>query len=64
MVNSVHDSLIIDVHPTEVEDVIDVIKDIEGNLVSLMRTRWGIKFNVPLKLDMKIGNSWLEQTEI
>jgi len=29
-----------------------------------MRTRWGIKFNVPLKLDMKIGNSWLEQTEI
>ena len=64
MVNSVHDSLIIDVHPTEVEDVIDVIKGIEGNLVSLMRTRWGIKFNVPLKLDMKIGNSWLEQTEI
>ena len=64
VVNSVHDSLIIDVHPTEVEDVIDVIKDIEGNLVSLMRTRWGIKFNVPLKLDMKIGNSWLEQTEI
>jgi len=64
VVNSVHDSFIIDVHPTEVEDVIDVIKVIEGNLVSLMRTRWGIKFNVPLKLDMKIGNSWLEQTEI
>ena len=64
VVNSVHDSLIIDVHPTEVEDVTNVIKTIEGNLVSLMRTRWGIKFNVPLKLDMKIGNSWLEQTDI
>ena len=64
VVNSVHDSFIIDVHPTEVKDVTNIIKIIEGNLVSLMRTRWGIKFNVPLKLDMKIGNSWLEQTDI
>ncbi len=64
VVNSVHDSFIVDVHPTEVKDVTNIIKAIEGNLVSLMRTRWGIKFNVPLKLDMKIGNSWLEQTDI
>jgi len=64
VVNSVHDSLIIDVHSNEVDDIISIVKEVEGNLVSLMRTRWGIKFNVPLKLDMKIGKSWLEQTEI
>ena len=64
VVNSVHDSVIIDVHFSEVEDVIEIVKEIEGNLVKYMKTRWGIDFNVPLKLDVKIGNDWLNMTEI
>ena len=64
VVNSVHDSVIIDVRHSEVNDIIQIVKEIEGNLVKYMRTRWGVEFNIPLKLDVKIGNDWLNMTEI
>ena len=59
-----HDSVIIDVRHSEVNDIIQIVKEIEGNLVKYMRTRWGVEFNIPLKLDVKIGNDWLNMTEI
>ena len=64
VVNSVHDSIVIDIHPDEVTQVHDIIKDVEKNLVSLLETKYGIDFNVPLLLDAKIGNNWLEQVDI
>ncbi len=64
VVNSVHDSIVIDIHPDEVTQVYDIIKDVEKNLVSLLETKYGIDFNVPLLLDAKIGNNWLEQVDI
>ena len=64
LVNSVHDSIVIDVYPTEENRVCDIIKAVEMQLVSLIKLRWNIDFNVPLKLDTKIGNNWLEQHNI
>ncbi len=65
IVNSVHDSIILDVKKEEVNDIIKVVRSIEGNLVNHMKARWVLNnWNVPLKLDMKIGNNWLNMTEI
>ena len=64
VVNSVHDSIVIDTHPDEVQAVGTVIKDVQDVLHDLIAQRWGIDFNVPLALDAKIGNNWLEQHEV
>lgn len=64
VVNSVHDSIVIDVHPDEIEKVTTVISDVQSQLVDLINKKWDINFNVPLALEAKIGVNWLEQQEI
>ena len=64
MVNTVHDSIVIDVHPDEELKVIDIIERVNNELTGLITTRWGINFNVPLLLESKIGPNWLDTKDV
>jgi DNA polymerase I-like protein with 3'-5' exonuclease and polymerase domains len=64
IVNTVHDSIVIDVHPDEEEKVIDIINQTNEVLSELITLRWGIKFNVPLLLESKIGPNWLDTKDV
>ena len=64
IVNTVHDSIVIDVHPDEVDVVLDLVNRINSQLKTLIDTRWQIDFNVPLKLDVKIGDNWLDTKDV
>ena len=64
IVNSVHDSIVIDVHPDEEEKVINIIDETNDNLLELITTRWGVTFNVPLLLESKIGPNWLDTKDV
>ncbi len=64
IVNSVHDSIVIDVHPDEEEKVINIINQTNEVLSELITLRWGIKFNVPLLLESKIGPNWLDTKDV
>ena len=64
IVNTVHDSIVIDVHPDEERAVIEAINSTNKELPNLITTRWGIKFNVPLLLEAKIGPNWLDTKDV
>ena len=64
LVNSVHDSVVIDVHPDEEQQVISLICDMNNELKSLIDDKFKINFNVPLLLEAKMGVNWLEQQEV
>ena len=64
VVNSVHDSIVIDVHPDEESQVINVINATNDALPSLITSRWGVVFNVPLLLEAKIGKNWLDVVDV
>ena len=64
IVNTVHDSIVIDIHPSEVEDVIKIIKYTNANLKTIIDSRWNIDLNVPLLLEAKLGNNWLDTTDV
>ena len=64
IVNSVHDSIVIDVHPEEENQVINVIEETNKILPILITARWGIDFNVPLLLESKIGPNWLDVKDV
>ena len=64
IVNTVHDSIVIDVHPDEEQQVIQAINKTNNELPDLITTRWGIKFNVPLLLEAKIGPNWLDTKDV
>ena len=64
IVNTVHDSIVIDVHPDEVDDVLNIVNSINSSMKTIIDTRWNIDFNVPLKLDAKIGDNWLDTKDV
>ena len=64
IVNTVHDSIVIDVHPDEVNKVVFLIKEINQNIINIVNAQFKVDFNVPLLLDMKIGKNWLDTKDI
>jgi DNA polymerase I-like protein with 3'-5' exonuclease and polymerase domains len=64
VVNTVHDSIVIDVHPDEERRVIDIIHQTNKELPDLITIRWGLVFNVPLLLEAKIGPNWLDTKDV
>jgi DNA polymerase I-like protein with 3'-5' exonuclease and polymerase domains len=64
VVNTVHDSIVIDIHPDEEKQVVDIINQTNEDLPNLITLRWGITFNVPLLLESKIGPNWLDTKDV
>ena len=64
IVNTVHDSIVIDVHPHEERLVMQAIHKTNEELPALIAGRWGITFNVPLLLEAKIGPNWLDTKDV
>ena len=64
LVNTVHDSMVIDIHPSEVQQVIDMVNDMNDGLADLVADTYGVQMNVPLLLEAKLGNNWLDQEDV
>ncbi|WP_290943622.1 DNA polymerase, partial [Hyphomonas sp.] len=64
IVNTVHDSIVIDVHPEEEQQVLYIIKSVNTDMKSIIDREYNIDFNIPLLLEAKIGNNWLDTKEV
>ena len=64
IVNTVHDSIVVDVHPEEEDHVLWVIEDCSINMSLHIHHHFGIRINVPLLLESKIGNNWLDIKDV
>jgi len=64
LVNSVHDSVVIDTHPDEINDVLSIIDLLNDNLNDIIQKEYDIEMNVPLLLESKIGDNWLDIKDV
>tara|TARA_R110002012_G_scaffold54244_5_gene139172 strand:- start:3439 stop:5487 length:2049 start_codon:yes stop_codon:yes gene_type:complete len=64
LVNTVHDSVVIDIHPAEEDQVISVIKKVNDDLSGIIERYYDVKINVPMVLEAKIGNNWLDTKDV
>jgi len=64
IVNTVHDSIVIDVHPDEKDKVIRIIHAANDKLLDIVNKKWNLDFNVPLLLEAKIGPNWLDTKDV
>ena len=64
IVNTVHDSIVIDIHPEEENQVIWLLSEANRELKSIIDRQFEIDFNVPLLLEAKIGYNWLDTNDI
>jgi DNA polymerase-1 len=64
LVNTVHDSVVLDVHPAEEGSVLGIIKDVNDNLKRIIEQHYDIEVNVPMLLESKIGDNWLDVKDV
>ena len=64
LINTVHDSIIIDVHPKEVDSVLNKLKKACDGITQSINKRYDIDFNVPLDYEIKKGHNWLDLKRI
>ena len=64
IVNTVHDSIVIDVHPDEYQKVVFILKTINTDLKNIIQREFSTELNVPLLLEAKIGDNWLDTKDI
>ena len=59
LVNTVHDSIVVDIHPDEENIIIEIFKQGASRVIPALKERYNINFNIPLDIEMKIGYNWL-----
>ena len=64
VVNTVHDSIVIDIHPLEIHNVLDIIRNINNSLLGIVNKQFMLNFNVPLLLEAKMGDNWLDTKDV
>ena len=64
LVNTVHDSTVVDVHPDEKNDVLGMVNDLNNDLNNIIESTYGIELNVPMLLEAKIGRNWLDTVDV
>jgi DNA polymerase I-like protein with 3'-5' exonuclease and polymerase domains len=55
---------VIDVHPDETNKVIFLLDSINKDMKAIINQQFKIDFNVPLLLEAKIGDNWLDTKDV
>lgn len=58
---TVHDSITIDIHPTEVNEVVNIVKKVFDILPEVVYNRFKHTLWIPLEYEMSIGRNWMEK---
>jgi len=64
LVNTVHDSIVADVHPDEKYIMGKIFEQGTADVIPALKEYYKINFNVPLDTEIKIGYNWLDMEEI
>ncbi len=65
IVNTIHDSAVLEVHPDEVDIVREIaVKCFTTDVYTYLKEVYNIEFNVPLGTGFKAGKHWTEGDEI
>lgn len=65
IVNTIHDSVVMEIHPEEVDQVREIgVKCFTECVYTYLKLVYNIDFNVPLGTGFKAGKYWTEGTEI
>ena len=62
--NTVHDSIVMDVHPDEKNICIDLMKHAMLSLPFETVRRYGIAYNMPVGIEIKAGKNWLDLHDV
>ena len=64
IINTVHDSVVIDVYPGEEDIVSKLAHRAMSDVTSTFESYYDVKWDVPFGVDLEMGYNWLEMENI
>ena len=64
IINTVHDSIVVDVHPGEIDIIAIYLKESMLKVKDRMLYDFNLTIDVPMEVELKIGDDWLDMEEI
>jgi DNA polymerase I-like protein with 3'-5' exonuclease and polymerase domains len=64
LVNTVHDSVELDVHKSVLNETIEVVRAVLESAPAEIKHTFDYNFPLPLKVGVSYGPNWFEQTEV
>jgi len=64
LILEVHDDCISDVFPGEQRIMIEIYHEGMGNVVKLLKDRYGIDMNIPIETEFSIGDNWIDMETV
>ena len=58
--NTVHDSIVLDVYPSEEQQCIEVMVEAMLSLPEETERRYGVRYDMPIGIELKMGKNWLD----
>tara|TARA_B110000483_G_C17751832_1_gene372628 strand:+ start:181 stop:411 length:231 start_codon:yes stop_codon:yes gene_type:complete len=62
--NTVHDSIVMDVHPDEKDLCIKLMTEAMLAIPEEAKKRYDIDYDMPVDIELKIGHNWLDLQEV
>jgi len=63
-INTVHDSIVVDVHPDEIDIICNTLYNDMMGVVDALKDKFNLVLDVPMEVELKIGDDWLDMDEI
>jgi len=60
LINTIHDSIILDCKPEYVDECREMLQNSIDNLINDIYTVYKVKFLVPIRCEISVGERWLE----
>lgn len=64
LILTVHDSITADVHPDEIDVMIQVFKKALDNVSEMVYNRFSLKLDIPIGYDLNIGDNWANKQKV
>ena len=64
MVNSVHDSVLVDAPSSMVDKVVSIIADVFRTVPTNFHRLFGVEFNLPFRCEIMVGDDWLNMKAV
>jgi DNA polymerase I-like protein with 3'-5' exonuclease and polymerase domains len=62
--NTVHDSIVLDVHPDEKDACISLLRECMLAIPTETLNRYGFEYDMPVDIEIKSGDNWLDLTVV
>jgi DNA polymerase I-like protein with 3'-5' exonuclease and polymerase domains len=64
IINTIHDSFLLDANEEVFEEVVDILRDTMERTPEWVEKFYGINFELPVKVKIKVGSNWHDLKEI